>query len=203
MAKTKCCSLNSSADDLRSGLFWRAVVGELVGTMFLVLVGCGSCVSWHLKNENWENRDAPGVLQIALCFGLSVATMAWCLGEVSGCHINPAVSVALMVTGKVSVAKGIIYIIAQCVGAVAGAGILKGLTPAEVQASLGATTIDSSLTTLQGFGVELLITFVLVLTVFASSDSYRNDLKGSAPLSIGLSVAVCHLFAVSLYIRIV
>lgn len=96
-----------------------------------------------------------------------------------------------------SVAKGLLYVIAQCVGAVAGAGILKGLTPIDVQDALGATTIDSSLTTLQGFGVEFLITLVLVLTVFASSDTNRNDLKGSAPLSIGLSVTLCHLFAVS------
>lgn len=122
MAKTRCCSLETSAEDLRSGLFWRAVVAELVGTLFLVMVGCGSCISWHLKQENWESRDAPGVLQIALCFGLAVATMAWCLGDVSGCHINPAVTVAMVATRKVSaisvclkVSHYIIFTLSLCV----------------------------------------------------------------------------------------
>ncbi len=93
--------------------------------------------------------------------------------------------------------KGVLYVVAQCAGAAAGAGILKSLTPDKVQDKLGATSVDPTMTVLQGFAVELLITFVLVLTVFASCDSNRTDLHGSAPLAVGLSVTVCHLFAVS------
>lgn len=200
-SRGKCCSLEASAGDLRSGLFWRAILGEFVGTLFLVLIGCGSCASWHKDVEggssNWEHRDAPGVLQIALCFGLAVATMAWCLCEVSGSNMNPAVTIALVATRKLSIVKGVFYVVAQCAGAAAGAGILKGLTPEKVQDTLGATSVDDSMTLLQGFGVELLITFVLVLTVFAACDTNRNDLKGtSGPLAVGLSVTLCHLFAI-------
>lgn len=141
---------------------------------------------------------APRIEQIALAFGLAVATMAWCIGHVSGCHINPAVTAGMLAARKISVAKALLYIFAQCVGATVGAAILKGLTPVEVQGTLGSTTLHPGLTPFQGFGVELLITCVLVLTVFASCDPNRNDLaNGSAPLAIGLAVTLCHLFAVS------
>ena len=107
----------TSLDDLRSSLFWRAVVAESLGTCFLVLVGCGSCVPW-------EDSYAPSIVQISLAFGISVATMVWCIGHVSGGHINPAVTGAMLITRKISLAKACLYIMAQIVGAIAGAGIL-------------------------------------------------------------------------------
>lgn len=221
------CALKQSMDDLRSPQFWRAVVAEATGTLFLVLIGCGSCTDWSIassiKNTEKISRNgssaidgdyygngrgpasepAPRIEQIALSFGLAVATMAWCIGHVSGCHINPAVTAGMLAARKVSVAKALLYIFAQCTGAVAGAGVLKGLTPQAVQGSLGSTVLHPGLSCFQGFVVELLITFVIVLTVFASSDPLRNDLASdSAPLAVGLSVSLCHLFAVSKIYRI-
>lgn len=180
----------TSVDDIKSPLFWRAVIAELVGTLFLVLVGAGSCVGWEQEYE-------PTVVQIALCFGLIVATMVWCIGHVSGGHINPAVTVAMLITRKISVARGCLFILAQVIGALIGGGFLKGVTPGKYQGTLGCTVPHEDIGAQQAFGVEFLITFILVFTVFASCDTKRNDLRGSAPLTIGLSVTVCHLFAVS------
>jgi aquaporin-4 len=177
-----------SVDDIKSPLFWRAVFAEVVGTLFLVLVGCGSCITM-------DSNNAPTVVQIALCFGLIVGTMVWCTAHVSGGHINPAVTLSMLITRKISVARAILYVLAQCIGAILGAALLRGVTPAENRGSFGMTS--PSISSQQAFGVEFLITFVLVLTVFASCDSKRTDLSGSGPLAIGLSVTVCHLFAVT------
>ena len=87
--------------------------------------------------------------------------------------------------------------VVQCAGAISGAAILLGLTPGELRGSLGLTTLNGAVTVEQGFGIEFLITFVLVLTVFACCDGKRTDNNGSAPLTIGFSVTLCHLFAVS------
>ena len=179
----------TSIDDLRSLRFWKAVAAEFVGTMLLVLVGCGSCIGWV--------KDAD-IVQISLCFGLSVATVIWIIGHVSGGHVNPAVTAAFFITRRISLARAVMYIVSQCVGAIIGAGILKGLTPPVRWGTLGATLLHNDMDGGKAFGVELFITFVLVLTVFATCDKRRKDLNGSFPLSIGLSVTMCHLFAVSI-----
>ncbi|KAK2155061.1 hypothetical protein LSH36_250g02028 [Paralvinella palmiformis] len=148
----RCCTMATSLEDLRSPLFWRGVFAELVGTLFLVLAGCGSCINWKLQDGE------PSVLQIALCFGLAVAIIVWCILHLSGGHINPAVTISLLVTRKISLIKSLFFIIAQCTGAVIGAGALKGLTPPAVRGALGSTSLNDGLTQSQGFGVELMIT---------------------------------------------
>ena len=100
---------------------------------------------------------------------------------------------------RINVVRAALYVFAQCADAVAGLAALAGLTPAALHGGLGTTTVDAALTKQQGFGVEVVITFVLVLTVFACCDSQRTDLNGSAPLTIGLSVTLCHLFAVTIH----
>lgn len=180
--------MQENIEDLCKPALWRAVGAEFFGTLFLVLIGCGAI-------EN--NGTATGVVQIALAFGLVYGSMVWCFNHVSGGHFNPAVSVAAMVCRRASVVRGILYIIAQCVGAIAGAGILEGLSARPENGVSCATNIQGSLTEAQGFGIELLITFVLVFVVLASTDDKRNDLGGSAPLTIALAVVAGHLYAVS------
>ena len=183
--------MQENLEDLCKPALWRAVAAEFFGTLFLVLLGCGAI-------EN--NGQGASVVQIALTFGLIYGSMVWCFNHVSGGHFNPAVSVAAMVCRRASVVRGLFFIVFQCVGAIAGAAILKGLS-AEPTA-LGVTLVQGNITEAQGFGVELLITFVLVFVVLASTDEKRNDLGGSSPLTIGLAIVAGHLYAVSMPVTV-
>ncbi|XP_013778287.1 aquaporin AQPAe.a-like [Limulus polyphemus] len=171
-------------------MLWKALLAEFIGTGILVLIGCGSCIS------GWDEDYKPSVVQIALAFGVTVGTIVQAMCHISGGHINPAVTLAFLATGKCSILRAFFYVCAQCVGAITGAAVLKALTPLAQQELLGATTVHPHLNPIQGCIVEICITFVLVLTVFSVCDGNRLDVRGSAPLAIGLSVATCHMFAV-------
>ncbi|KAK0062640.1 aquaporin-4-like isoform X1, partial [Biomphalaria pfeifferi] len=181
----------TSMEDISSLRLWKGIVAEFVGTLLLTLVGCGSCI-----NLRGAANTTSNVVQIALCFGLSVATIVWSIAHVSGGHINPAVTMAMLAARKISLAKAVFFVLFQLIGAVVGAGILLGLTPEKDQSALGMTLVHDKISVGQAVGVELFITFVLVFTVFASCDNKRKDLNGSAPLAIGLSVTMCHLWAI-------
>merc|ERR1712110_1354092 len=109
-------------DEVKTIKLVNSLVAEILGTMFLVLVGCGSCMI-HETGENGTD-----VVRIALAFGVTVATIAQSIGHVSGCHINPAVTAGLITGGKIGLVKGFLYIIMQCIGALIGAGLLKAFT---------------------------------------------------------------------------
>ncbi|XP_070774345.1 aquaporin-4-like isoform X3 [Enoplosus armatus] len=173
--------------------FWRAVSGEYLATLIFVLLGLGSTINWAAGEEKPPPAD---LVLISLCFGLSIATMVQCFGHISGGHINPAVTAAMVVTRKLSLAKALFYVLAQCLGAITGAGILYLVTPAAVRGSFGVTTVNTNISLGHGLLVELLITFELVFTVFATCDPKRTDLGGSAGLAIGFAVVIGHLFAV-------
>ncbi|XP_050690659.1 aquaporin AQPAe.a-like isoform X1 [Eriocheir sinensis] len=168
---------------------WKAVVAELIGTMLLTLIVCGSCITW-------DKTQPPTIVQISFAVGIIVASMVQAIGHVSGGHINPAVTCGMLVTRYVSVSRALLYIVAQCLGALAGSGILKGITPEANQGNLGMTMLGEGVNQGQAFGVEVLMTFILVLTIFGVCDEHRGDIKGSAPLAIGLAVTCAHLAAI-------
>ncbi|XP_030607652.1 aquaporin-4 isoform X1 [Archocentrus centrarchus] len=173
--------------------FWRAVSGEYLATLIFVLLGLGSTINWAAGEAEPPPAD---LVLISLCFGLTIATMVQCFGHISGGHINPAVTAAMVVTRKLSLAKAVFYVAAQCLGAVTGAGILYLVTPTAVRGFLGVTTVNSTISVGHGLLVEFLITFELVFTVFATCDPKRTDLGGSASLAIGIAVVIGHLFAI-------
>ncbi|GFR10113.1 aquaporin AQPAe.a [Trichonephila clavata] len=175
-----------------SSTLWRSLPAEFLGTGFLVLVACGSCTSWGTDTD-----QTPSMVQIALCFGLIVATMVQSICHISGGHINPAVTAGMMVVGRCSILRAMLYVVMQCAGGIAGAAVLKSVTPDDLNTTLGMTALHPKVTPVQGTAVEFLITFVLVFTVFGVCDGNRLDVKGSAPLAIGLSITACHLWAVS------
>lgn len=130
--------------------FWRAVSGEYLATLIFVLLGLGSTINWAAGQEKPPPAD---LVLISLCFGLSIATMVQCFGHISGGHINPAVTAAMVVTRKLSLAKAVFYVVAQCLGAVTGAGILYFVTPAAVRGSFGVTTVMWTSLTLRALRV--------------------------------------------------
>uniref|UniRef100_A0AAY5KBW8 Aquaporin-4 n=1 Tax=Esox lucius TaxID=8010 RepID=A0AAY5KBW8_ESOLU len=173
--------------------FWRCVGAEFLAMMMFVLLSLGSTINWAVKEE----RPAqPDIVLISLCFGLSIATMVQCFGHISGAHINPAVTAAMVVTRRLSLAKAVFYLLSQCLGAVAGAAVLYEVSPPAVRGGMGVTLVNTSISVGHALVVELFITFELVFTVFATCDPKRNDLKGSAALAIGFSVCIGHLFAI-------
>lgn len=167
---------------------WRPLLAEFLGCLFLNLLGCASAVT--LPDE----QDKANVL-ISLAFGFILAAVIQVVCHVSGGHINPAVTLAMMFTSNITILKGLLYIIAQCLGSTTGSAILRALTPEGVNA-LGMTSLHKSLDPLQGFGMEFFLGFMLLFTVFGVCDPHRDDIKGSAPITIGLAVAACHFSAI-------
>lgn len=118
--------------------FWRCVGAEFSAMVLFVLLSLGSTIHWGAVAEV---PHPPDLLLISLCFGLSIATMVQCFGHISGAHINPAVTAAMVVTRKLSLAKAAFYLLSQCVGAIVGAAILFGITPASVRGGMGVTAV--------------------------------------------------------------
>ncbi|XP_011883199.1 PREDICTED: aquaporin AQPAn.G isoform X2 [Vollenhovia emeryi] len=161
----------------------RALLAEFLGTIFLNFFGCGAVVT--------EN-----VLTVSLAFGLVVAGVIQGIGHISGGHINPAVTCGLVVIGKVPIIRGVLYIVAQCAGAIAGSSILRALSPNRMDMFMGEVKLSEGVTPVQGFGVEFFLALILVLVVCGACDAAKPDSKGLAPLIIGLTVTVCHIVGI-------
>lgn len=119
--------------ELRSASFWRAIFAEFFATLFYVFFGLGASLRW-----------APGplhVLQVALAFGLALATLVQTVGHISGAHVNPAVTFAFLVGSQMSLLRAFCYIAAQLLGAVAGAAVLYSVTPPAVRGNLALNTV--------------------------------------------------------------
>jgi aquaporin Z len=168
---------------------------ELIGTMVLVLVGCGSAVL---------SGNYIGNFGVAFAFGLAVLAMVYMIGGVSGCHINPAISVSMWVAGKISAKDTLFYVVFQSVGAIIGAGILYAIvlgnpTPFNLAAnSLGQNGYGTlspggySLTSV--LIAEIVFTFIFVLVVHGAT--HERVPKGFAGIAIGLTLVFVHLVSI-------
>ncbi|XP_028659222.1 aquaporin-4-like [Erpetoichthys calabaricus] len=170
--------------------FWTSMAGEFLAVFIFLVVSLGCTV--NLKDQA---TPGPSTTHIALCFGFSIAILIHCFGHICEVYLNPAVAVAMICTKKISMAKGVFYIIAQCMSALAAAGTVALVTP-HSKWPVAVTQVNENLSAGQALLVEVFITFQLVFTIFASCDSKRKDIKVPIPLIIGLSVTIGHLFAI-------
>ncbi|XP_005411914.2 PREDICTED: aquaporin-5 [Chinchilla lanigera] len=168
--------------------FLKAVFAEFLATLIFVFFGLGSALKWP--------SALPTILQISLAFGLAIGTLVQALGPVSGGHINPAITLALLVGNQISLLRAVFYVIAQLVGAIAGAGILYGVAPTNARGNLAVNALNNNTTAGQAVVVELILTFQLALCIFASTDTRRSSPVGAPALSIGLSVTLGHLVGI-------
>lgn len=165
----------------------KKFIAEFIGTLVLVLFACGTAAA--LKT-NGANVNASYVLT-ALAFGLVIVAMAYSIGNISGCHINPAVSIAMLVNKKMNVKEFVTYIVAQVLGAICGALILVYLLGKE--SGLGANGLYQN-NIGKSFIVEILLTFVFVLAVLGATSKIENG--NVAGLVIGLSLTLVHIFGI-------
>ncbi|XP_030630648.1 aquaporin-1-like [Chanos chanos] len=177
------------ARELKTWAFWRAVTAELVGMIIFIFIGILSAIG----NKNNSNPDQE--VKVALAFGLAIATLAQALGHISGAHLNPAVTLGMLVSCQISVCRAVWYILAQLLGAVLASSIALGVRPKTID-SLGVNKLNG-VNPAQAFGIEFLLTLQLVLCVIATTDKRRGDATRAAPLAIGLSVGLAHLAGIS------
>jgi aquaporin Z len=169
----------------------KKYVAELIGTFVLVLMGCGTAFL--------SGQYVPW----SFAFGFSFLAMFYVIGGISGCHINPAVSISMFVAGKIGVKDAVFYIVAQCAGAIIGAGALYAIAIGSSQYSLAANGLGQNgydTASLAGFSMtsaliaEVLLTFIFVL-VFHGSTSKKAP-KGFAGLAIGLTLVAIHFVGI-------
>ncbi|MBO4422528.1 MAG: MIP family channel protein [Clostridia bacterium] len=180
----------------------KKYVAEFIGTAVLVLFGCGAAVTANtlLNGAGVASPLAYSTLLIAFAFGLVIVAMAYSVGNVSGCHINPAVSLSMLITGKITVKDFIGYIVAQILGATAGAAILLAISGKNgIEQGLGTNSFSGSATGLTMWGAiaaEIILTFVFVYVILGVTS--KKEYGSVAGLVIGLTLTLVHIFGIPL-----
>ena len=172
---------------------WRSSFIELLAAALFVFLGAGSVIV--TGSLTGGELTVPRLLVIALAHGLAIAFLAYATANVSGGHMNPAVTFAAVMTKKISVARGMMFVAAQLTGATIGALLLLVTIPDAADTSLGAHALGPDVTITMGLIMEIVVTFVLVFVIFATAVD-PGGIAPLAPLAIGLAVLVDHLVAV-------
>jgi aquaporin Z len=170
---------------------------EFIGTFWLVLGGCGSAVLAAGVPD-----VGIGYLGVALAFGLTVLTMAYAIGHISGCHLNPAISVGLVAGKRFPAAELVPYIIAQVAGAIVGAGVLyliaSGKTGFSLSGGLAANGYGKhspgGYSLMSGLVLEVVLTFMFLMIIMGATD--KRAPSGFAPIAIGLGLTLIHLIGI-------
>jgi aquaporin Z len=178
----------------------RKYFAELIGTFSLVLFGCGSAV---IAGNMAVGPAGIGLLGISIAFGFAVVAMAYAIGGISGCHINPAVTIGVLTAGKMTVKDAVGYIIAQCIGAILGAAVLYLIAvgrPGFVMPEwgLGANGWGegylNEYNTLSAFVIEAVMTFLFIFVILGTTSKFGNG--AMAGLAIGVTLMLIHLVTI-------
>jgi len=171
----------------------KKYLAEMVGTFVLTFLGCGTAVALHC------GVDTASVVGTAVAFGLSVVAMAYTIGGISGCHINPAISLGCFLSGRMSAKDCAMYMIFQVIGAILAAAVLFGIVstcPAGFNAGTltGANACAAGVT--NGLIVEIVLTMLFVLVVLGATSRTNGATNNFAGLAIGLSLILIHLVGI-------
>ena len=176
----------------------RKYIAEFIGTAVLVIFGCGSAVAANTLLTGVVNPQLSfSTLLISFAFGLVIVAMAYSVGNISGCHINPAVSFGMLISGKMSVTDFAGYVISQILGGIAGAAVLMGILGG-TESGLGAngygdlSAMGSSV--VQAIIVEIVLTFVFVFTILGVTS--KEKYSSVAGLVIGLTLTLVHILGI-------
>ena len=177
----------------------KKYLAELFGTFVLVFIGCGSAV----LAGNSTVLGGIGLAGIALAFGFSVLTMVYAIGGISGCHINPAISIAMFVTGKMKAQETVVYIVCQCIGGIIAAMLLLSIATGLPGYSLAANGLGQN-----GYGIhspagysltacfiaEVLFTLIFLIVIFGATSAKAP--AGFAGIPIGIALVMIHLVGI-------
>lgn len=168
----------------------KKYIAEMIGTMVLVLMGCGAAaISCGFP------INGIGFLGVSLAFGLAVLTMVYAIGPISGCHINPAITFAMWISKKINGKDALCYVVFQIIGAFLGAGILALMTGN--MTGLAVNSVDPyglGYSVTQAAVTELVMTFIFLMVIFGATS--KNAPAGFAGIAIGLSLALIHLVSI-------
>jgi aquaporin Z len=173
---------------------------EFIGTFSLVLFGCGSAV---ISGPAAVGLNGTGILGISIAFGFAVVAMAYAIGGISGCHINPAVTIGVLTAGKISVKDAIGYIVSQCLGGILGAGVLYLIVSGRPDFIMKEWGLGSNgwgegylggYNLLSAFVIELVMTFLFIYVILATTSKFGNG--AMAGLAIGVTLMLIHLVTI-------
>ena len=176
---------------------YRPLLAELIGTFWLVFGGCGSAVLAAAFPD-----VGIGFVGVSLAFGLTVLTMAYAIGHISGCHLNPAVTLGLWAGGRFPAKDVLPYIIAQVIGAIIGAGVLYAIAVGkdgfDIAGGLAANGFGEhspgNYSLVSGLIIEIVLTFGFLVVIMGATD--KRAPSGFAPIAIGLALTLIHLISI-------
>lgn len=173
----------------------RKYIAEMIGTMVLVIMGCGSAI--FAGSAGAAVGAGVGTVGVALAFGLAVIAMAYTIGNVSGCHINPAITFGVFLSGRMNAKEAGMYMLFQVIGAIIGSALLYALVL--LGNHIGPTTTGSNSFAEgmmgQAFIAEMLFTFIFVLVVLGATDS-KKGAGSMGGLAIGLTLVLIHIVCI-------
>ncbi|CAN7066886.1 unnamed protein product [Brassica oleracea var. botrytis] len=175
--------------ELSSWSFWRAGIAEFIATFLFLYI----TVLTVMGVKRAPNMCASvGIQGIAWAFGGMIFALVYCTAGISGGHINPAVTFGLFLARKLSLTRAVFYMVMQCLGAICGAGVVKGFQPSPYQTlGGGANTVAPGYTKGSGLGAEIIGTFVLVYTVFSATDAKRSARDSHVPVNFETNNLFC------------
>jgi len=165
-------------------MVWRAVIAEFIATLLLTFAACASTIPLPGTNAAAQSLIA-GIVQ-----GFTLAAMIGAIANTSGGHVNPAVTLALTVSGNMPLVDGLAYMLFQILGGIAGAAILRGVLTHVVTGPLGATALSQGISHFEGYVFEFIVTTILIFTVFGTAvdKDAEGNIKSLAPVPIGMAL---------------